>query len=70
MNCHASALGLQGTYASTEFVTATPALRTGDEPEIFDNIHQRFARLADPVAIEASRAPRDTIESRIIKGQR
>ena len=60
MNCHASALGLQGTYATTEHVNDPPPQLTGNETEIFDNIHQRFPRLADPGAIEASFAARDT----------
>jgi len=66
MNCHASALGQEGTYATTEHVNEPPAVLTGGEPQIFDNIHQRFPDLAEPEAIEASLAPHDTgIPSRI-----
>ncbi len=50
MNCHASALDTQGTYATTEHVNDPPQVLTGDETEIFDNIHQRFPRLADSAA--------------------
>jgi mono/diheme cytochrome c family protein len=54
MNCHASALGLQGTYSSTDYVNDPPPQITGFEPEILDNIHQRFPRLADSAPMEAS----------------
>jgi mono/diheme cytochrome c family protein len=54
MNCHASALGQQGTYSSTTHVNDPPAEISGFEPEILDNIHQRFPRLADPAPMEAS----------------
>jgi mono/diheme cytochrome c family protein len=60
MNCHASALGLQGTYATTAHINAPPAAITGNETEIFDNIHQRFPHLADLAPIEQSLAPRNT----------
>lgn len=35
MNCHSSALGMQGTYATTALVNEPPAQLTGDETEIF-----------------------------------
>jgi hypothetical protein len=59
MNCHASAVAEQGTYATTEHVNDPVSLLTGDEPEILDNIHQRFARLANPEPVEASLTLRD-----------
>jgi hypothetical protein len=60
MNCHASALGLQGTYATTEHVNDSPPLNPGAAPDIFDNIHQRFTDPADSTPIEELLAPRDT----------
>jgi hypothetical protein len=59
MNCHASAVGEQGTYSSTDHVNDPASLLTGDEPEILDNIHQRFPRLADPAPLEAALTLRD-----------
>src|SRR5262249_56283627 len=59
MNCHASALGQQGTYATSEHVNVPPTMLTDDEPEILDNIHQRFPDLFDPPPIQATLAPSD-----------
>src|SRR5262249_50367153 len=71
MNCHASALGQQGTYATTEHVNDFPTMLTGDEPEILDNIHQRFPDLFDPTAIKATLARgAKGIRSRIFGGPR
>ncbi|HXN87105.1 MAG TPA: hypothetical protein VN867_13615 [Candidatus Binataceae bacterium] len=60
MNCHASATGMQGTYASTDHLNDATTALIGDQTEIFDNIHQRFPVLADSISIEQSRAPHDT----------
>ncbi len=60
MNCHASAVGLQGTYATTAHVSDPPPLNPGAAPDIFDNIHQRLASPGESTPIEELLAPRDT----------
>jgi hypothetical protein len=60
MNCHASALGGQGTFATTAYTSAPAPSLTGLEPEILDNIHQRTSRLADAGPFEETLVSRDT----------
>jgi hypothetical protein len=58
MNCHGSAADLQGTFASTEHVQDLPRTPAAAEAQFF--VHPASPRLADPDAIAASLAPRNT----------
>jgi len=57
MNCHGSAAELQGTFSSTEHVADPPQTRGAGSAPFF--VHQATV-MADPGAIAASLAPRNT----------